>query len=635
MFSLNQVSARPPLIPKEIPTSYPPLTIEVLTDDVDFHRFLKENPSDNSYYASVRSNLWTTAKIATFTAYAALGVAMVVLAGIFFPIYIPIATLAVLSILPLVYGAYEFCEKRSDLAHDLSKQEQGIAAKVKELETDKSSLPGKIEELTKDSGISLVFKTKDGSVTTDPFEQAAKDKGFLLLLARHLYWKEEAEKCMASAGGHYAKARMLEEILEQEPDMEAKKAIETRHKLNRELDDWYETSVGAALAKAEGAFVRYLFANPYHKKELSETCSLHHCPRYLSYIGETLADSFPHAIPTPVEAVRFKEGPAIDLVKHLSIMLSMTAKPILDACVAQDEASFKEACKTVGAKIASNPGIEKNLVYLFAQPHSVEKTAQAKELKKERFIARLEPKYEVANPRAKWNFPSDHLPVGSQINGRTFVSWDLASKNPAEKQEALTQSILAMTEGEKKKSVIALQNCTEELSKSLKLPENYAMSKISDTSSILFDTTVFEKQNSVAGIKVSHLVLTDAEYGREYLLSSINNSVDQTGEAPLKLFTALKQNAKERGQTALLLGNMNCSPVELVETIQKTPKVKTPQVVFSYPTSWEGDGEKVTSMTSSQIWIGAPKTVPAQVKQLRPDQLVDGAQEALKLLISK
>ena len=183
-----------------------------------------------------------------------------------------------------------------------------------------------------------------------------------------------------------------------------------------------------------------------------------------------------------------------------------------------------------------------------------------------------------------------------------------------------------MLVGENKKGFIALQNCTHAIAAAIQLPVGYQLEELNDGKAFIYDSAIFTK--------TAKFTFQDKDLGREYLIWPADFSQkDDDGKEAMRLFAGMKKLAKQNGQTALLLGNMNCGPSKLVQNLQEGYK-KAQVTLCSYPTTWKVKADqKAHAVASTQIWIHSPKGQVPEYHPLRPDQLMAGAEEALELLV--
>ncbi len=252
-------------------------------------------------------------------------------------------------------------------------------------------------------------------------------------------------------------------------------------------------------------------------------------------------------------------------------------------------------------------------------------------LQRQREIEKAVKKIFVGKLREKWQFPSDHLPIGIEVDGVKIISWNVLNSafmewittkdsqglngsmiselhKTVKPHERLTLRDLVvvdmvasmMTSGQ----VIALQECSVPFLAALqaRLPSNWQMVKSfkaprTDQDVILFDTSRLAYRPDQSGIatdaypSVPNRPLQHAhfsrikEHGRD--LKVVNAHIPGNPNLPApEEFARYVARIHSDQQITVAVGDYNCERDRIINAFQKTP---VGQSKYSVHTPWKGN----------------------------------------------
>ncbi len=269
----------------------------------------------------------------------------------------------------------------------------------------------------------------------------------------------------------------------------------------------------------------------------------------------------------------------------------------------------------------------------------------------------------------KWQFPSDHLPVGVTINGIPIATWNVLDTdyidwiyvngqglnhsliteeditigpgNFTQRDQMVVSDVLSMiAHPTHPKAMIALQECGADFRSVLKdsLPENF---KVIDGGEnvILYDANLFDVKESTL-VKnafpsnprpMQDVVLENKNTGEKFKIINAHVPGDPNGPGRYEFARYVQQNQAADFPT-IALGDMNFDLRQMNQAFYgEAAKMGVDNVFHAYPAYYAHVGTNKDAKIIDHIYISTGKTL-VFVEKNSPDQVMLGLQATVNLL---
>ncbi len=234
-----------------------------LNRTVELNRYVTADPSGDYNCYWLKGTLWYAAGIALLVAFVALGVGALVATGMFFPLYIPITTIAAIGAAQMIWPVYQMIQANAKYNNDLAAVEHGV---VKELELLNVKTNAQLRETF--------------SQATSQRSDAIGEQDLLTMkpaLARHEYYRKHIVELAQKAQEQFEK---VQKFAQENPNDE--------NTLRANRLRFFELHEEAQKAKTWQAYTRAVLDNPNLQADLSDICDF-----YTPSFGErSLANAF-------------------------------------------------------------------------------------------------------------------------------------------------------------------------------------------------------------------------------------------------------------------------------------------------------------------------------------------------------
>lgn len=257
----------------------------------------------------------------------------------------------------------------------------------------------------------------------------------------------------------------------------------------------------------------------------------------------------------------------------------------------------------------------------------------------------------------KWQFPSDHLPIGASIDELEVVSWNVLSNRyldwvtvhdtqglngslisevePEVRDDIVVQAVLSMIEDPNHpKSLLCLQECSESfvskltqvLPEHMKLIENSENVVIYDATKLEFfpDRSSFPRPYEESSPKRTLMDLVFEGKGKTYRI--INAHLPGDPQLPGRNeFASYVNQAREEGEVLIATGDMNFERHEMIEAFLNHGELQPFALLSPYPTNI---GLDLRSKAIDHFYVVG--TSHWTVRQ--PEEVLEGLSNTVELL---
>lgn len=279
----------------------------------------------------------------------------------------------------------------------------------------------------------------------------------------------------------------------------------------------------------------------------------------------------------------------------------------------------------------------------------------------------------VGQLKERWQFPSDHLPIGITLNGISYASWNVLDnahmswviekdsqglKDSMISQEHVYLEGFTITVRDQHvihlvlemlshptypKSVISLQECGKDFSKELsrQLPSNYQIISSQDRA-VIVNTDIFEIESidTVYSIysqepqrSLQDIILKRKDASEKIRL--INAHLPGGPMQPSRFeFGEYLKKVQASEETVLAMGDMNFNELEMQEVLQNTYLGKKPPFEIYSPYCTNISPVAFTSKAIDHFFLYTPDE-QSEVQISAPEEVLVGLEPICELLTPK